>query len=223
MKEKKILIVGGSSGIGLALAKKVGEKGADVFIASRSALKYKEKLESSCDLINCKYFSIDITVESEIKNLLIKVGMIDHLIITVKSPLIVSPFLELNSDDVRLAFDTKFWGQYHFAKLAYKYINQGGSITFSSGTLGNRPYEGYSTMSIISGAVESLCKALAIELSPIRVNTVSPGFKTLKEMEDKIPLGLGSDAQIANPYLFLMSDSYVTGTTIVSDGGAMLV
>jgi len=149
--------------------------------------------------------------------------MIDHLIITVKSPLMVSPFLELKSEDVRFAFETKFWGQYNFAKLAHKYIRKGGSIIFTSGTLGSKPYDGYSTMSIISGAVESLCKALAIELSPIRVNAVCPGFKSLKEMKGKIPLGLGSDCQMSNPYLFLMNDNYITGTTIVSDGGAMLV
>ncbi len=223
MQERKVLIVGGSSGIGLALAKKVGESGSEVIIASRSALKCKEKLQEISALKNCRCFSVDITVESKINNLLQQVGMIDHLIITVKSPLMVSPFLEQSSEDVRLAFDTKFWGQYNLAKLAYKYIRKNGSITFSSGTLGNRPYNGYSTMSIISGAVESLCKSLAIELAPIRVNAVCPGFKTLKEMEEKIPLGLGTDCQISNPYLFLMNDNYITGTTIVSDGGAMLV
>lgn len=223
MKEKRVLIVGGNSGVGLALAKKAGEEGADVIIASRSALEYKDKLQSMNGLKNCKCFSVDVTVESEIKNLFRLVGMIDHLVLTIKSPLIVGPFLELNPEDVRFAFETKFWGQYNFVKLAYKYIQKNGSITLSSGTLGNRPYHGYSTMSVISGSVESLCKALAIELSPIRVNAVCPGFKTLKEMADKIPLGLGSDLQISNPYLFLMNDNYITGSTIVSDGGAMLV
>ena len=76
-------------------------------------------------------------------------------------------------------------------------------------------------MSIVSGAIESLCKSLAIELAPIRVNTVCPGFKTLSELEDKIPLGLGSDSQMANPYLFLMNDDYITGASIVSDGGGI--
>lgn len=223
MKGRKVLIVGGSSGIGLALAKKIGEGGSEVIIASRSALKFKDKLQETSSLSNCRYFSVDITIESEINNLLQQVGMIDHLIITVKSPLVVAPFLEQSSEDVHRAFDTKFWGQYNLAKLAYKHINKNGSITFSSGTLGNRPYNGYSTMSIISGAVESLCKALAIELAPVRVNAVCPGFKTLKEMGEKVPLGLGTDCQISNPYLFLMNDSYITGTTVVSDGGAMLV
>ncbi len=94
---------------------------------------------------------------------------------------------------------------------------------FSSGTLGVRPYAGFSTLSTINGAVESLCKALALELAPIRVNAVSPGFTQLKEMEDKIPLGLGTSSQIAEAYLFLMTNTYLTGTTIFSDGGAMLI
>jgi len=215
--------VGGNSGVGLALAKKVGNKGGEVIIASRSALKYKDKLQSKRGLSNCQCFSVDVTVENEIKELFQQIGMIDHLVLTVKSPLIVAPFLELNAEDVRFAFETKFWGQYNFIKLAYKYIQKNGSITLSSGTLGHRPYSGYSTMSVISGSIESLCKALAIEISPIRINAVCPGFKTLKEMEDKIPLGLGSDEQISNSYLFLMEDSYITGSSIVSDGGAMLV
>jgi NAD(P)-dependent dehydrogenase (short-subunit alcohol dehydrogenase family) len=223
MKKDKILIVGGSSGIGLALAKQLGEKGSDVVIASRSAFENQERFQDISSLDNCKCFSVDITVESEIKTLLNEVGTFDHLVFTVKAPLIIAPFLALNSEDVRLAFETKFWGQYNFSKLAVSHIRQGGSITFTSGTLGNRPYEGFSTMSIIAGAVESLCKALAIELSPIRVNSVCPGFKSLKEMTNKIPLGLGSDIQMSNAYLFLINDSYLTGTTIVSDGGAMLV
>lgn len=223
MKGKRVLIVGGSSGIGLTIAKRVGGDGAEVIIASRSVLKKKEEIKAFTGLSNITFFSIDITVEEEINKLLHDLGKIDHLIFTVKAPLIAGSFLELNSNDVRIAFETKFWGQYNFAKLASKNINENGSIIFTSGTLGSRPYEGYSTMSIISGAIDSLCKALAIELAPLRVNSVSPGFKTLEALNDKIPLGLGNDTQMSNPYLFLMNDSYLTGTSIVSDGGAMLV
>jgi len=223
MKGKRVLIVGGSSGIGLNIAKRVGGDGAEVIIASRSALDKKEEIEAFTGLTNITLFSINITDEEEIKHLLSDLGKIDHLIFTVKAPIIAGSFLELNSNDVRMAFETKFWGQYNFAKLASDNLNENGSIIFTSGTLGSRPYEGYSTMSIISGAVDSLCKALAIELAPLRVNSVSPGFKTLEELNDKIPLGLGNDKQMSNPYLFLMNDSYLTGTSIVSDGGAMLV
>lgn len=223
MKGTRVLIVGGSSGIGLALAKNLGLNGADVIIASRSALEKKDTIQVLEGLENCKLFSVDITVEEQIDNLLRDVGPIDHLVFTVKAPLVTAPFLELDVKDVHKAFETKFWGQYNFAKLAKKFINDNGSITFTSGTLGNRPYEGYSTMSIIAGAIDSLCKALAIELSPLRVNSVSPGYKTLEELKERIPLGLGTDLQMSNPYLFLINDSYLTGTSIVCDGGAMLV
>lgn len=223
VKSKRVLIVGGSSGIGLALAKKLAISGMDVSIASRSALEKRAEIQSVPELKSATLFSVDITDENQVHRLLKDLGQIDHLIFTVKSPLITAPFLELNTSDVREAFETKFWGQYNFAKLASQSINPNGSITFTSGTLGERPYSGYSTMSIIAGAVDSLCKALAIELSPLRVNCVSPGFKTLEELEDKIPLGLGNDAQMSNPYLFLVNDSYITGTSIVCDGGAVLV
>lgn len=223
MKNKTVLIVGGSSGIGLALAQQVKEQKGNVIIASKSAEEQAHELQKISNLEDCKYFSFDITKESEIKQLLEQIGFVDHIAITVKSPLIVAPFLELNTPDVRHAFETKLWGQYNIAKLAYKQIKSGGSIVFSSGTLGVRPYLGFSTMSMINGALESLCKALALELAPIRVNTVSPGFTQLKEIEDKIPLGLGKPSQIAEAYLFLMNNTYLTGTTIFSDGGAMLI
>lgn len=223
MKNKRILIVGGSSGIGLTLAKRIGEHGAEVIIASRSALEKEAEIKSLTGLKGITIRAVDITVEEEIEHLLSDLGKIDHLVFTVKSPLITGSFLELNSKDARMAFETKFWGQYNFAKLACKHLNENGSIVFTSGTLGLRPYKGYSTMSIIAGAVDSLCKSLAIELAPIRVNSVSPGYKTLEELNDKIPLGLGDDTKMSNPYLFLMNDDYLTGTSIVCDGGAMLV
>ncbi len=223
MKNQTVLIIGGSSGIGLSLAQQVKEQGGNVIIASKSAEQQAPELRKISKLQECQYFSFDITKEGEIKQLLEKIGFIDHIAITVKSPLIVAPFLELNTQDVRHAFETKLWGQYNIAKLAYKKINSGGSIVVSSGSLSVRPYLGFSTLSMINGAVESLCKSLALELAPIRVNAVSPGFTQLKEMEEKIPLGLGKPSQIAEAYLFLMNNTYVTGTTIVSDGGAILV
>ncbi|MDB2386318.1 SDR family oxidoreductase [Shewanella sp.] len=164
-----------------------------------------------------------MTATEQSHHFLDSIGQFDHLVFTVKAPLVTAPFAELDVADVRQAFETKFWGQYYFAKIAHRSINDNGSIIFTSGTLASRPYEGYSTMSIIAGAVDSLCKALAIELFPLRVNCVSPGYKTLEELQDKIPLGLGNDALMSNPYLFLINDSYTTGTSIVCDGGAMLV
>lgn len=223
MKNQKVLIVGGNSGVGLSLAIAVSKLGAKVHIAARSQEKHQQNVEQFPILEQAVFHTTDITQQEKITKLFEDIGRFDHLAITVKSPLVVAPFVEQNQYDVMQAFDTKFWGQYLLVKSAYQHLSKSGSITLSSGTLGKKPHAGFSTMSVISGAIDSLCKALAIELAPIRVNSVSPGFKTLKELEDKIPLGLGNDAQISNPYLFLMQDSYITGETIVTDGGALLV
>lgn len=158
-----------------------------------------------------------------IEQMFLRTGHFDRIVVTVKASLVVKPFVELDTQQVRQDFDVKFWGQYNLAKAAYKYVNPGGSITLSSGTLGQRPYPGYSTMSAIDGAIESLGRSLAIELAPVRINVVCPGFKTISELDDKIPLGLGTNEQMASAYLCLMNDEYMTGTTVVTDGGALLV
>lgn len=223
MKNKKVLIVGGSSGIGLSVGQQIAKAGAEVFIASRSALDKEAEIKNLPGLENTTLFSVDITSEEQIQDMLRDLGKIDHLVFTIKAPLITGEFLELDNVDVRHAFETKFWGQYNFTKLAKASINDGGSIIFTSGTLAVKPYQGYSTMGVIAGAVDSLCKSLAVELAPLRVNAVSPGYKSLEELEETIPLGLGCSEKMANPYLFLMNDSYTTGTSLVCDGGAILV
>jgi len=223
MKGKKVLVVGGSSGIGLALAKRVSKKGGKVVIASRKSEEQKSELVKDEWLKKCDFISVDITSSSDINEMLLKVGEVDHIVITVKSPLVTGMFTDLDSESVHDAFNTKLWGQYNIAKFGAKKIKHGGSIVLTSGSLGTRPVQDYSTMSVICGAVNSLCKSLALELAPIRVNAVAPGFLTLKTMEDIVPLGLGDSDQLANSYMFLMEDSYTTGTTVVSDGGATLV
>ena len=225
MKGKKILIVGGSSGIGLALAQKAKEKQARVIIASKNAKEKEHQLRKKHSLEGCSFFSLDITSENDIEQTINEIDNIDHIVSTVKAPLanITDPFTELAAPDVRQAFEVKLWGQYNLAKICCKKISAGGSITFSSGTLATHPHPNYSTLSIINGAVNSLCRVLALELAPVRVNAVSPGFITLQKMEEKIPLGLAKYEQLANSYMFLMEDKYTTGTNIVTDGGATLV
>ncbi len=223
MESKTVVIVGGCSGTGLALAKRVAGKGARVIIASRSAKKKGYELGMEPWARHVEFFSVDITSDGEIQHFFSQLPSVDHIAITVKAPIVAKPFTELDMDEVRQAFETKFWGQYRLAKSAYKYLNTGGSITLSSGSLAQRPVVDYSTLSMINGAVESLCRSLALEFSPIRVNAVAPGFTTLKSMGDKVPLGLGSYEQIANAYLFFMEDTYTTGTVMASDGGAMLI
>ncbi|HCA27070.1 MAG TPA: short-chain dehydrogenase [Betaproteobacteria bacterium] len=173
--------------------------------------------------------SVDITSDADIQRLMAEVGAFDHLVFTARSRAPATPFLALETAAAQQAFETKFWGQYRVIKAAAPHLNPHGSITLTSGIASLRPFPGLSTMSAINGATESLCKALAVELAPLRVNTVSPGFvettnAQIREMAAALPLkSLGTTEAIARNYLFLMSDAYTTGTVLVCDGGAMLV
>ncbi len=225
---KKILIVGGSSGIGLAVARQAHILGANVIIASRSASERHHELVS---LIGdeIETLSYNIASESETRCIVEQVGKIDHLVLTVRPDLKPDRFQETDISAAKEAFETKFWGQYRLIQQVWRKINQNGSITMTAGIAGEHIYQGFSTMSMINSAAETLCRALAVELSPIRVNIVSPGFvepkaKEIEKQAEQFPLGrLASPEDIAHTYIYLMTNSYTTGTAIVTDGGARLI
>jgi len=224
LQNQKVLIIGGNAGIGLAVAKAASAAGAEVIVASRSAAALPA---DTLGALSPR--AVDITSDADIQRLMTEVGTFDHLVFTARSRTPATPFLALDTVAAQQAFETKFWGQYRVVKAAVPRLNPRGSITLTSGIASLRPFPGLSTMSAINGATESLCKALAVELAPLRVNTVSPGFVEtthvpIREMAASLPLkSLGTAEAIARNYLFLMSDAYTTGTVLVCDGGAMLV
>lgn len=224
----RILIIGGSSGIGLAVARHALKAGAHVIIASRHAQEKIGSLpEHPKEIVQT--YAFDITLEKEHRKLFEKIGKIDHLVVTVRPDLKSSPFLALDVNQAKLAFDTKFWGQYQLIQAAYEFINVGGSITLTSGIAGEKVYKGASTMCAINSATETLCRVLAVELAPIRINVVSPGFVApkppeIQEYASHFPLKrLASVDEVAQAYIYLMSNTYVTGTSMIVDGGARLV
>jgi len=230
MLNKKILIVGGSSGIGYEIARKAIDAGAKVVIASRSI----EKLNIAASKLgrNVEVEVVDASSDQSVANLFQKVGSFDHLAITIKPQLPSKQFLENEIDMAMAAFNAKFWGQYRLAKFGVKHINPKGSIVFTSGIASCRSYEGYSVVSAMNAATESLAKSIATELAPIRVNVVCPGFvetnpptiarvQHIKKISPNIPLDrLATANEIADAYLYLFSSQYSTGTIVTVDGGA---
>jgi NAD(P)-dependent dehydrogenase (short-subunit alcohol dehydrogenase family) len=157
------------------------------------------------------------------------VGTVDHLVIAVRPPMVHAPLSDVPEDAARRAFDVKFWGQYRLARAASDHLPEDGSIVLTSGIAGERIYPGSSTMALINGATDTLCRVLAVELAPRRVNVVSPGFVAPKPAETEryagtFPLGrLATPDEVAGAYLHLITSPYTTGTVTVVDGGARLL
>ena len=232
---KRLVIIGGSSGMGLATAKAATAAGAQVVIASRS----HEKLETARREIggDTEVMPIDIRDEAAIQAFFDRVGEFDHLT-TPGSEATGGAFLTRDAAGVRADFDSKFWGQYLAAKYGAPRIRPGGSIVFFSGIYSQRPSAGVSGVAAINSAIEGLARALAVELAPIRVNAVSPGLvdtpifdymqkKDKAEMFQRFAAAapikrVGRPEEVALAVLHLMANSFTTGTTLFVDGGYLL-
>ena len=228
LKEKRILIVGGSSGIGLSVAKQACKAGGKVIIASRNAVKKHNHLAA---IVGCEIetYSFDVTSEIETETELRKIGAIDHLVITTRPEITPAPFVKTSLEQAKMAFDLKFWGQYQLIQKAQGHISQDGSIVMTTGIAGEKIFKNFSTMTIINSSTEAFCRSLAVELAPIRVNIVSPGFVAPKSPEiekysQQFPAGkIASPKEVADAYIYLMGSPYTTGISVVIDGGARLI
>jgi NAD(P)-dependent dehydrogenase (short-subunit alcohol dehydrogenase family) len=230
---KTVVVVGGSSGIGLAAARILAERGARVVIAGRS----EERLNAARETIPgpVETHRVDITQEKSIDRLFDFVGRLDHLVVTA-SEAVLGRFLELELAAARRFFESKFFGAYAVARRAAPLIDPAGSITFFSGAAGSKASPGFSCGSAVNAAVEALARSLAVELAPIRVNTISPGLvetpvweslvspaerdALFAEASARLPSRrIGRPEEIADAVLFLIRNPYTTGTTLFVDGG----
>ncbi|MEK5279502.1 MULTISPECIES: SDR family oxidoreductase [Paenibacillus] len=236
LKNQRIVIIGGSSGIGLATAKQAVEQGAAVIIAGRS----HDKLEKAQQLLgfdSVEIYSLDNQNEQDLKAFFEKIGAFDHLFTPgasyVRGPITSS--LEVAHN----CFNAKFWPQYNAVKHAIPFINPTGSIVLMSGAFSQRPLADGASYAACNGAIESLGKALAVELAPIRVNVISPGTihtnfnwegaeqetrdKAYDEYTNINLLGrVGHADEAAHTTIYLMTNSYTTGSTLFPDGGYIL-
>jgi len=233
LDDQRVLVVGGSSGIGEATARAFAEAGATVTIASRDAAK----LAASKDRIGYGVSTgvMDITDDASVRAFLDSAGEFDHVVVTAAQTA-TGPVRGLALDDAYAAMDSKFWGAYRIARAVR--IRQGGSLTFVSGFLSVRPSKNSVLQGAINAALESLARGLALELAPVRVNTVSPGLiatplwsKIDAEARDRmyegaaarLPAGrVGQPEDVANAVLYLASTPYATGSTVLVDGGGAI-
>jgi NAD(P)-dependent dehydrogenase (short-subunit alcohol dehydrogenase family) len=228
---KKVVVVGGSSGIGLSTAEMAVREGAEVIIASRNA----ERLNAVAGNLGAKAIAADVTSDKSVEDLFRACGPVDHVVVTA-AQLRTGPFKTVAMEDVRATMEGKFWGAWRVARSAD--IRPGGSLTLVSGFLSIRPRPNSAIVGAANGAIESLARSLALELAPVRVNCVSPGIidtpiraampeaarrDMLAKTAASLPVGrVGVGEDIARQILAFMTIGFATGSIVYIDGGALI-
>lgn len=234
---KKVVILGGSSGLGLATAKAAAAEGARVIIVSSNQNRIDQALTELPE--GCAGYAVDLSKEENIKNFFDTMGNLDHLIYTAAENLTLNNLNETEIDRARQFFNLRFWSALAAVKYASPLINAGGSISLTGGIAGARPGKGWSIASSICGAMEGFVRAMAVELAPIRVNSVVPGliktnlWNSMADTDRKNLFQSAGDAllvkrvgeaeDIALAFTYLMEQKFGTGQNLIIDGGAVLV
>lgn len=231
----RVLVVGGSAGIGEATALLAAQGGAQVCIASRSA----ERLDAALARLpaGCTREVLDVRDDGAVHDFFAAHAPWQHVVLSgAATP--SGPARGLPLADAQEALRSKFWGAYHLARHAR--VQAGGSITFVSGVYSQRPNAGAVLQGAINAALEGLARGLALELAPaVRVNVVSPSTtatplwdrlgtqgraQKLADMCERLPLRRVAQAQdIARAILFVATNPFATGSTVQVDGGDALL
>ncbi len=234
---KKLIILGGTSGLGLATAKAATAEGAKVTIVSSSQQRIDQTLQQLP--AGSEGYAVDLSHEQNIKSFFDRAGNFDHLVYSAGENLSLAAIADTDIDQARQFFTLRFWGAYAAVKYSAKFINPGGSIGLTGGNANLRPGKGWTIAASICGAMEGLTRALAVELAPLRVNIVTPGvvrtnlWNGMPEADRKnyfatvgdslLVKRIGEAEDIAKSFIYLMKQGYCTGQALVVDGGAVLV
>lgn len=232
----RVLIVGGTSGIGLAVATAVAEHGGTPIVASRNPPSVDRALELLGG--DAEGIVVNLADSASVEAMATSAGSVDHLAYTAGEPLSLRLLADITPEIARSFFDTRYVGALTAIRAVVPAIRPNGSITLTSGSAGDRPGAGWSLGASICGAINSLTRALAIELAPLRVNAVSPGvlrsplWAGMSEIDREtmfaeigagLPLGrVGEVEDVARAYIYAMTQSFGTGTVIPVDGGTTI-
>ncbi|KQU71483.1 MULTISPECIES: SDR family oxidoreductase [unclassified Rhizobacter] len=237
LQNQRVVLLGGTSGIGLATAQTALAAGASVVVVSSRSQRVTEVLAMLGE--RAEGHVVDLSDQSAVRGLFERLGPFDHLVYSAGESLQIGRLAETDFDAVRKAFDLRLFGAMAAVKHAAPHLRPGGSVVLTGGVASQRPQKGWTVGASICGAMEAFTRALAVELAPIRVNLVSPGFvrtplwANIPEAQREamyadvgatLPVGRVGEAQdIAETYLYLMSNRYSTGQVVVVDGGGVLV
>lgn len=231
---KNVVVIGGTSGIGLATVAAAVVAGANVWGAGRT----QTNIDAAKGAVpRARLKQLDTHDVAALEALFSKVGTVDHLVAAATGAnRTTRPFMEQTEEQFSEAFN-KFWGYTRVVRAGIPHLADDGSVTFVSGIPARKCNPNMSSISCVGNAVEGLTRALAIELTPKRVNVVAPGIidtgmhaglgdkkeAAYAQMSKAIPLGrVGQSEEVADAIMLCMTNGFMTGATIDVDGGALL-
>lgn len=234
---QRVVVVGGTSGIGLATARAAADRGARIAVVSARQASVQRALEQLP--AGSTGHAVDVRDAAALQTVFEQIGELDHLVYTSGEALALTPVDDLDVAQARAFFEVRYFGVLGAVRAAAPRLSRSGSITLTGGSAGPRPQPGWAVAASICGAMEALTRELALELAPIRVNLVRPGvvesplWSGMSETErdrlyqataNAVPVGhTGRVEEIALAYLYCMEQTYATGSIVAVDGGAVLV
>jgi NAD(P)-dependent dehydrogenase (short-subunit alcohol dehydrogenase family) len=234
---QRVVLLGGSAGIGRAAAGLLGDLGAEIVIASRSAGRIEAALAELPSSAEGRV--VDVNREGALERLFSEIGQFDHLVYTAGEPLRPFPLEGVDLQEARRFMEARLWGALAAVKHAHDQIRPGGSVVLTSGSAAMRPAPGWMIGAAVCGAMEAITRTLAVELAPLRVNAIAPGivrtelWSGMSEAErdemfaqtaQALPVGrVGEPRDVAQSIAYLLGDGYVSGTVVEINGGGNLV
>ncbi|WP_394832993.1 SDR family oxidoreductase [Pendulispora rubella] len=237
LSNRTVIVVGGGSGIGLGIARAALARGARIVLGGRS----REKLDRALEALEAgergRSVAVDITQEADVVRLFESVPEVDHIAVTAAT-LAYQPIREFDLEAARRAVRSKLLGALLIAKHGGARLRPGGSITFTTGVATDRPLPRGSMVGAVNGAIDCFIRGAAIELAPIRVNALSPGWvdtelwdvigadkaSRFSGMAQRLPVGrIGTPDDLGHAAIFLMTNGFTTGTVLHVDGGHRFV
>ncbi|TAN02347.1 MAG: SDR family oxidoreductase [Rhizobiaceae bacterium] len=232
-KNQHAVVIGGSSGIGLATATALHQRGYAVTITGRNEEKLRDAVKALDTAVGTAAF--DGGKPGEVRRFFDGLGAFDHLVLCLSGGRGLGPFATLDLAEVRAGVDEKIWPQLSCAQAALPTISRNGSITFVSAVSAQLAAPGIAGIAAINGMLLSVTPILAAELKPLRINTVAPGVidtpwwdflpahqrqAVFSEYGAKTPVGrVGRPEEVAEAITSLVKNGFITGQVLTVDGG----